>query len=85
MAALHTGKKRAVIQKAVKQTLSRMLPSQARYRVIYHFAKSNFDLQVADYCTWAVYKSLVGEMRPLDSIKSAIRSTFTLLLEAPQK
>ena len=78
LAALHTGKQKNAIKKAVKQTLSRMLPTRAKYRVIYHAAKSNFDIQITDYCTWVIHKSLMGEVRPIGIIKPAIRSVYDI-------
>jgi hypothetical protein len=50
-----------------KQTSSSPAPSPAAdyshedeaatsYRVLHHDSKSNFDLQIADYCTWAIYR-----------------------------
>ncbi len=35
-------------------TLAGMLPKTARYRVLHHDSKSNMDLQIVDYCNWAV-------------------------------
>jgi hypothetical protein len=49
-------RKRGAVEKAVKQTLASILPAGTRYRVLHHDSKSNFDLQIADYCTWAVYR-----------------------------
>lgn len=49
-------RKRSAVEKAVKITLAALLPSAVRYRVLHHDSKSNCDLQIADYCTWAVYR-----------------------------
>jgi len=49
-------KKRNTIEKAVKVTLSGMLPKGVRYRVLHHDSKSNMDLQIVDYCSWAIYR-----------------------------
>jgi|SRR5215213_8271060 len=77
VAALHTGKRKSAMEKAVKQTLSAMLPKRAKYRLVYHAAKANFDLQIADYCTWAITKKWnSNELRPYQVIKPAIRSEF---------
>lgn len=78
VASLHTGKQKNAVQKAVKQSLALMLPRHAKYRVIYHAAKANFDIQIANYCTWAIYKSLVGEHRPISYIQPAVRSTYDI-------
>ena len=49
-------RKRGAVEKAVKLTLAAQLPAGTRYRVLHHDSKSNFDLQIADYCTWAIYR-----------------------------
>jgi Protein of unknown function (DUF3800) len=79
LAALHTGQQKRAVQKAVKQTLARMLPSGAKHRIIYHGAKANFDIQIADYCTWAIYKKWTHEeFRPFEVIKRAVRTEFDI-------
>lgn len=47
-----------LVEKAVKQTLSRTLPKHSRYRIFHHDSKSNFDLQIADYFNWASFRYL---------------------------
>ncbi len=72
-------KKRRAVEKAVKQTLSEMLPSGAIYRVMHHDSKSNFDLQIADYCTWAIQRKWTqGDERSYRLIASAVRSEFDI-------
>jgi hypothetical protein len=72
-------KKRRAVEKAVKQTLSEMLPKGALYRVMHHDSKSNFDLQIADYCTWAIQRKWTqSDERSYQLIHSAIRSEFDI-------
>ena len=50
-------RKRKSIEKAVKRTLAAMVPlNLASYRILHHDSKSHYGLQVADYCSWAVFK-----------------------------
>jgi hypothetical protein len=72
-------RKRKAVEKAVKMTLVEMLPKAVRYRVLHHESKSNFDLQIADYCNWAVYRkwSLLDE-RSYELIRSVVRSEFDI-------
>jgi hypothetical protein len=73
--ALPVQKKRAAIEKAIKTTLSDMLPTTARYRLLHHASKSNPDLQIADYCTWAIYRKWnSGDMRSYEHIRPAVAS-----------
>jgi hypothetical protein len=72
-------KKHNAIEKAVKVTLAGLLPATARYRLLHHDSKSNFDLQIADYCTWAVYRKWnTGDERSYEHIKPAVRSEFDI-------
>ncbi len=69
--------KRKAVEKAIKTTLSNMLPKTARYRLLHHDSKSNFQLQIADYCNWGIYRRWSrGDLRSYDLIKSAVRSEF---------
>ena len=72
-------KKRQAVEKAVKLTLAHMLPKGAIYRVLHHDSKSNFDLQIADYCTWALHRKWTqADERSYQLIRPAIRSEFDI-------
>ncbi len=72
-------KRRSAIEKAVKTTLSAMLPNKVRYRIYHHDSKSNFNLQVADYFNWAVFRKWTrGDTRSYDLVKQAIKSEFDI-------
>jgi hypothetical protein len=71
--------KRKAVEKVIKTTLSNMLPKTARYRLLHHDSKSNFQLQIADYCNWAIYRKWSRDDLPsYDLIKSAVRSEFEI-------
>lgn len=71
--------KRNAVEKAVKITLSGMLPKTARYRLLHHDSKSNFQLQIADYCNWAIYRKWDRkDLRSYDLIKVAVKSEFDI-------
>lgn len=73
-------RKRSAIEKTIKTTLAAMLPAAVRYRVLHHASKSNMDLQIADYCTWAIYRKWNGQdTRSFDRIRTAIRSEWDVL------
>ena len=72
-------RKRNAVEKAVKQTLSAMLPQGTKYRVLHHASKSCASLQVADYCNWAVFRKWErGDSRSYDIIRAALRSEFEI-------
>jgi hypothetical protein len=70
-------RKRAAVEKAVKLTLAAQLPAGTRYRVLHHDSKSNFDLQIADYCTWAVYRKWsLADPRSFQLIASVVQTEW---------
>lgn len=71
--------KRKLIEKAVKQTLADMLPSDVPYQVLHHDSRSALGLQVADYCTWAIYRKWDrGDERSYKVIAPSVRSEFDI-------
>jgi len=73
--ALPLKKKKTAIEKAIRQTLANMLPESASYRVLHHESKSNLDLQIVDYCNWALFRKWKnGDARSYEHIKSAVCS-----------
>jgi hypothetical protein len=77
--SLPVQKKRDAVEKAIKTTLANLLPASARYRVLHHDSKSNFDLQIADYCTWALYRKWdKADERSYQHIQPAVRSEFDI-------
>ena len=72
-------KKRDAIEKAIKVTLAKLLPTTMTYRVLHHESKSNLDLQIADYCTWAIYRKWnAADPRSYQHIQSAVKSEFEI-------
>ena len=72
-------RKREAVEKAVKQTLTAVLPKDVRYKIFHHESKSNLDLQIIDYCSWAIYRKWDrGDKRSYDKIRGAIRSEFDI-------
>lgn len=70
---------REAIKKAVKQTLAKSLPAGVAFQVLHHDSKSNFQLQVADYCIWAVYRKWAKQdERSYRLIAAAVRSEFDI-------
>lgn len=74
-------KKRRAIEKAAKVTLAEMLPKTARYRLLHHDSKSNMDLQIVDYCNWAIYRKWdAQDERSYQLIRPVIVSEFDFCL-----
>lgn len=73
-------RKRGAVEKGVKQTLAAMLPAGVAYRVHHHASKSNMDLQIADYCTWSIYRKWTAQdARSYDRVRPAVRREWDVL------
>lgn len=48
--------KKKAVEKSIKTILSNILSKNIEYAILHHSSKSNFDLQITDYCNWAVYR-----------------------------
>ncbi len=78
-------RKEQAFEKAIRTTLSEMLPDTATYRVLHHDSRSSMALQVADYCNWAVYRKWTsGDVRSYDRIKEGIKSEFDIFRTGTQ-
>ena len=76
---LPVARKRDAVEKAIKQTLAAVLPHRVRHRILHHASKSNMDLQVVDYCNWAIYRKWDrGDQRSYATIRSAVSSEFDI-------
>lgn len=74
-------KKRKTVEKAVKKTLVSILPEKFQYRILHHEAKSNMDLQIVDYCNWAVYRLWDRkDSRSYERVKSAVATLLKFVV-----
>lgn len=72
-------RKREAVEKAVKQTLAELLPKEVRYQVLHHASKSNLDLQIVDYCNWAIYRKWGRQdSRSYQVISSAVKGELDI-------
>jgi hypothetical protein len=77
--SIPVSRKREAVEKAVKQTLSKMLPPGTRYRILHHASKSCAGLQIADYCNWAIFRKWErGDLRSYELIRSGMMSEFDI-------
>ena len=71
--------KKKAIEKSIKQVLTKILPTNIPYSILHHSSKSNLDLQIADYCNWAIYRKWdTGDERSYILIKKYIKSEFDI-------
>lgn len=72
-------RKRRAVEKAVKTFLANILPQGVEYRIFHHASKSNYDLQIVDYCNWAVFRKWEkGDPRSYNILRRVIRSEFDI-------
>ncbi|HVF12605.1 MAG TPA: DUF3800 domain-containing protein [Actinomycetota bacterium] len=76
---LEEKRKRRALEKAAKETLSKVLAGRVPYRVLHHESHSCYGLQIADYFNWAIYKAWTeNERRPLGVVGQAVKSQFDI-------
>ena len=76
---LPLSKKRTAFQKAIKLKFGEMLPAGATYKILHHYSRSHYGLQVADYCNWAILRKWeTGDDSHYRAIRAAIRSQFDI-------
>lgn len=67
-------KKRAAIIGAMKRNLKTLLQGKTKYSLTSMDSKSDFGLQAADYCSWALYRSWTnGDEQYRDKIASSVK------------
>src|SRR3989338_2221769 len=72
-------RKRKAIEKAIKQTLAQKLPDDVTYEIFHHASKSKYDLQIVDYCNWAIYRKWeMGDDKSYQVIRNVIKSEFDI-------
>jgi hypothetical protein len=82
---LPVNRQRAAFEKALKPYLKQHLGATASYDLFHHQSRSDLNLQVADYVSWAVYRKWnSGDSRSYDLIESCMRSEDDWLSEGAQ-
>ncbi|WBU61388.1 DUF3800 domain-containing protein [Paracoccus albus] len=77
--SIPVNRKRRAIEKAVKVTLSQMLPDSTPYRLMHHRSKAHYGLQIADYINWAILRKWERKQLQHHSlIEPLIRSEFDI-------
>ena len=72
-------RKKKAIEKTIKKVLANVLPTGVVYEIFHHASKSNFDLQIVDYCNWAIYRKWeLKDLRSYEGIKGVVQSEFDI-------
>ena len=68
-------KKAKAIEKGIKLMLASELKGKVEYLICHHQSKSNYDLQLTDYCNWAIFRKCESnDDRSYKLIKKYIRT-----------
>lgn len=71
--SLPINKKRHGLEKAVAAELASRSAGAGSHTFLHHASKSNFDLQVADYCCWAIWRAMTkGDEQALRILGPAV-------------
>jgi hypothetical protein len=72
-------RKKEVVRKTIQKTLKETINKKIKYRIYHHKSMAHYNLQIADYCNWAIFKKWESdETLFYDKIKSSIRSEFDI-------
>ena len=60
---------RRAVEKTIQTTLAHILP-RGRHRTLHHQSRSHYGLQIADYCSWAIFRKWeIGDSTWYDQIQ----------------
>jgi hypothetical protein len=72
---LPLNRRRETTEKVIKSALAELLPPGGSFQVLHHESRTNLNLQLADYVTWAAFRKWERkDTRSHDLISPAIRS-----------
>lgn len=74
---------RKAVEKAFKGYIAKHLGTRP-YTLVHHSSAAHALLQVADYCTWAVHKRWLGDLRSYELIRKFIKSEFDIFKAGEQ-
>lgn len=71
---------RRAAERAIKTAFSDLLPRDPPYRLLHHYSRAHYCLQIADYCCWAVFRKYEsGDTLAYEMIRPAIMSELDIL------
>lgn len=71
--------KRKAVEKAIHERFATLRRVRIEYELIHAASRDHLELQVADYCNWAIYRKWeMGDLRSYKLIRRHIRSEFDI-------
>ena len=72
---------RRAVEKAIRTALATALPN-VQHRSLHHQSRSHYGLQIADYCSWAIFRKWeVGDDSWFAYVEPAMRQEITIIDE----
>lgn len=72
-------RKKEVIRKTIQKVLKEVIHKNIKYRIYHHRSMSHYNLQIVDYCNWAIFKKWESNNNIFyDKIKKLIKSEFDI-------
>lgn len=72
-------KKRKLTERKIRRSFVAKAPAETQYRILHNDSRSHYGLQVADYCSWALYRKLQrGDSTYFDRIEPAVRTRLDI-------
>ena len=76
--SIPVNRRRRTVEKAKQSALARALP-RVRHRILHHQSRSHYGLQIADYCSWAIFrKHEIADDTYFSRISPAVRNEFVM-------
>lgn len=72
-------KKRKLTERKIRRSFVAKAPPGRQFSILHHHSRSHYGLQVADYCSWALYRKLQhGDPTYFEKIKPAVRTRLEI-------
>lgn len=72
-------KKRKITERKIRRSFLAKAPPGRQFSILHHDSRSHYGLQVADYCSWALYRKLHrGDSTYFDRIEPAVRTRLEI-------
>ena len=70
---------RKLAERKIRGSFTAQAPPGREFSILHHDSRSHYGLQVADYCSWALYRKLQqGDSTYFDKIKPAVRTRLEI-------
>ena len=72
-------KQRKLTERKIRRSFVAKAPPGRQFSILHYDSRSHYGLQVADYCSWALYRKLqLGDSTYFDRIESAVRTRLDI-------